>query len=56
MDMISFFEAEKVRIQERHKKLVVLYKDYLGKFLKNGCSEDENNNVQGEEVLNVEYS
>ena len=55
MDMISFFEAEKVRIHERHKKLVVLYKDYLGKFMKNGGSEDENNNVQGEEVLNVKY-
>ena len=56
MELISFFEAEKVRIQDRHKKLVMLFKDYLGKFMKNGGLEDENNNLNGEEVLNLKIN
>ena len=53
MDLISFFEVEKVRIQDRHMKLVMLFKDYLGKFMKNAGVEDENNNLEDEEVLSV---
>ena len=53
MDLISFFEVEKVRIQDRHMKVVMLFKDYLRKFMKNAGVEDENNNLEDEEVLSV---
>jgi hypothetical protein len=39
MELISFFESEKVRIQDRHKKLVSLVHNCFGKFMKNACSE-----------------
>ena len=56
MELISFFEAEKVRIQDRRKKLVLLYHDILGKFVKNAGLEDNNNDVEGEELLNVKFN
>ena len=55
MDLISFFESEKVRIQDRHAKLVLLFHDYLGKFMHNAGLED-NNNIHGEDLLKVKYT
>ena len=58
MDLISFFESEKVRIQDRHAKLVMLFHDYLGKFMQNAGLEDNNNlaGVNGEVLLKVKYT
>ena len=56
MELIFFFEAEKVRIQDRRKKIVLLYHDILGKFVKNAGLEDNNNDVEGEELLNVKFN
>ena len=56
MELISFFEAEKVRVRDRHKKLVFLYHDYLGKFMKNAGLEDNNNDLDGEDLLKVKYN
>ena len=58
MDLISFFESEKVRIQDRHAKLVLLFHDYLSKFMKNAGLENNNNlaKVDGEELLKVKFT
>ena len=58
MELISFFESEKVRIQDRHKKLVTLFNNFYGKFMKNaGCEEgsEMNNNSSVEDILKVKY-
>ena len=54
MELISFFESTKIRIQDQHAKLVLLLYDYLGKFVKN-AGVDGNNNITGEGLLKVKY-
>ena len=55
MELISYFESEKVRIQDGHRKLVLLLHNILGKFMKNAGQEANNNTVVGEELLNVKF-
>ena len=53
MDLISFFESSKVRIQDKHGKLVFLLYNYLSKFMKQaGC---ENNNPTGSQLLQAKF-
>ena len=54
MELISFFESSKIRIQDQHAKLVLLLYDYLGKFVKN-AGLDGNNNLTGEALLKVKF-
>ena len=35
MELISFFESQKIRIQDRYSKLVLLLHSFLSKFMKN---------------------
>ena len=53
MDLISFFESEKIRIQDRHRKLVLLLHNLLGKFMKNAGLDPNNNKVDEEKMLKV---
>ena len=53
MELISFFESEKIRIQDRHVKLVLLLHNLLGKFVKNAGLDPNNNKVDGDEMLKV---
>ena len=56
MEMISFFESEKVSIQDRHRKFIYLFQSILGKFMKTaGIESNTNNDGDGEEVLGVKY-
>ena len=56
MELINFFESEKIRIQDRHRKLVSLLHNLLGKFFENaGCNDSNNNSVEGEDLLKVKF-
>ena len=54
MDLISFFESNKIRIHAKQGKLVILLHDYLSKYLKQAGLEG-NNNPTGEQLLKVKY-
>ena len=54
MDMISYFESSKIRIQHKQNKLVLLLHDYLAKFVKNAGVE--NNNVSGKALLEASFT
>ena len=54
MELISFFESQKIRIQDRHSKLVLLLHSYLSKFMKNAGIED-NKSPTGKRLLKVPY-
>ena len=54
MDLISFFESNKIRIHDKQGKLVILLYDYLSKYLKQAGLEG-NNNPTGEQLLKVKY-
>lgn len=53
MDMISYFESSKIRIQHKQNKLILLLHDYLAKFVKNAGVD--NNNVDGKALLQVNF-
>ena len=54
MELISYFESSKIRIQHKQDKLVMLLHDYLAKFMKNAGVEN-NNNPTGRDLLKVKF-
>ena len=56
MDLIKFFESEKIRIQDRHNKFVMLLHDYFGTFMKNARLEESNNKIDREILLKVKFA
>jgi len=54
MELISYFESQKIRVQDRHSKLVLLLHSFLSKFMKNAGVEN-NETATGVILLKADY-